>query len=95
MCPCSCLVGILLNMTSDQLLEETTRLQSHLSVDVTSLSSNVRKKNCAQDDRTSAQAMGSSAIVILVVSFGVLVLQDLPELYKLANSIKDNVVQWL
>ncbi|XP_035828808.1 basement membrane-specific heparan sulfate proteoglycan core protein-like [Aplysia californica] len=76
LCACNCNTKKLPS-TEEEIAETTSQLRRHLSVDVTMLSSSVRQKTSAPDDRVSARTVGSSAAAILVLVFSIIILFDM------------------
>lgn len=58
-----------------------------LKVKKKELSKYKRSKTSAPDDRTSSRVIGSVAIVILVVPFGLIILSDIPILLQALHQI--------
>ncbi|KAJ8297574.1 hypothetical protein KUTeg_024105, partial [Tegillarca granosa] len=55
------------------------------------LSSSIRKKTSAKDDRPSSTGIGSVGIVFFVIVFGGLILSDVTALYQHLKILKDNL----
>lgn len=74
------------NTTSLSLREKMQEISRTLKLNKTSLSSEVRKKTCAEDPRSSAKYMGVMAGVIIGVYFGLILLVDCTSLLRRACS---------
>lgn len=82
-CNCQCTTPtnyITANMTEEiqRLVDEIKR---ELTVDKSTLSSTTRKYISAEDPRPSAAAVGSLGIILLTVTFGGLIFQDIPTFF--------------
>ncbi|KAJ8319305.1 hypothetical protein KUTeg_004396 [Tegillarca granosa] len=69
-------------MTIQEAEEKAQKLRKELSVDVKTLSSTIRKKVSAKDERPSSQLFGVFGVVFIVVVFGSIIIVDIPNLFK-------------
>lgn len=72
-CPCGLGGG---NLTNDMLQEKLTKLKSILTIDKTKTSSYIRKHTSAKDNRPSSQVIGAIGLVLIIITFGLIVLSD-------------------
>nr|KAG5691557.1 hypothetical protein BaRGS_012357 [Batillaria attramentaria] len=68
--------------SSEEFLEDLRTLTQDLTLDRTTLSRTRRKKESAADHRWSAQTIGSLAVILIAGFISVIVLPDLPTLYR-------------
>jgi hypothetical protein len=64
------------NITSSALQEKLQEISKTLKVNKRNLSSEVRKKTCAEDPRPSSKYMGVMAVVVIGLYFGLVLLVD-------------------
>ncbi|KAL4218268.1 hypothetical protein ACF0H5_023004 [Mactra antiquata] len=79
-CPCGWVHSQ--NYTDEEIQVVVEQIQQKLKVSKEELSSSIRKKTSAPDDRTSAQAVGYVGLVFLVVSLCSIVLLDVGTLVR-------------
>ncbi|XP_060600619.1 uncharacterized protein LOC132754047 [Ruditapes philippinarum] len=101
-CECECWLYNLLygdspynNLSYDQIEDAlknvTKKIEKELSVNKSTLSSTIRRKTSAQDDRPSATAIGYSlGVALLVSSLGAILLSDLPKVISSFSILRDN-----
>ncbi|KAK3085621.1 hypothetical protein FSP39_006227 [Pinctada imbricata] len=86
-CGCVCAKDVNIDnyaaiLSDPELVEQLTKnITKMLKIDRTVLSSTIRKKTSVADTRTSATYVGYVGIVVLVVSFGSLVMMDFTNLF--------------
>ncbi|XP_062601632.1 uncharacterized protein LOC134263313 [Saccostrea cucullata] len=87
-CICSCPVTYDLNpkvnLTAEQ-EAEILEIKQNLTVEKSTLSSSVRRRTSAPDDRKSSQAMGFLGVCFLTFTFGLVVLADCSRIINLMN----------
>jgi hypothetical protein len=71
-------------MTPSSLQEKMKEISRMLKVNKINLSSEVRKKTCAEDPRPSSKYMGVMAGVVIGLYFGLVLLIDCSNLFKRA-----------
>jgi hypothetical protein len=74
------------SITALELHEKIQEISKNLTVNKTNLSSEIRKKTCAEDPRPSSKYMGVVAVVFMGIYFGFLILVDCMSLLKWACS---------
>ncbi|XP_055998020.1 uncharacterized protein LOC130047352 [Ostrea edulis] len=87
-CLCSCPVTFELNPNVNLTAEEEAQIleiKQNLTVQKSTLSSSVRKRNCASDDRKSSQAIGALGACLLGIPFGLIILLDCSRIINLAK----------
>ncbi|XP_056014451.1 uncharacterized protein LOC130052711 [Ostrea edulis] len=87
-CLCSCPVTFELNPNVNLTAEEEAQIlemKQNLTVQKSTLSSSVRKRNCASDDRESSQAIGVLGACLLGIPFGLIILLDCSRIINLAK----------
>jgi hypothetical protein len=72
------------NITTQELNEKIQEISKNLTVNKANLSSEIRKKTCAEDPRQSSQYMGVVAVVFIGVFCGLIMLVDCTSLLKWA-----------
>ncbi|XP_061165877.1 mucin-2-like [Saccostrea echinata] len=79
-----------INITNTQYIQEAVEnITKALYVDKTTISSYVRSKTCAEDDRTSSATVGYFGIVFIAVPFGLIFLLDLHQVYlQLSETVR-------
>ncbi|XP_021350527.1 uncharacterized protein LOC110448558 [Mizuhopecten yessoensis] len=68
--------------------ERAEQLARELQVDVSTLSSTIRKKTSAKDERPSAKMVGSIGIIMLSLTLGLVVVLDADYIYKVVKMIQ-------
>ncbi|KAK7098528.1 hypothetical protein V1264_002801 [Littorina saxatilis] len=80
-----------LNLTTEKLLEKRDKeIKKELTVNVSNLSKTKAKKMSQVDQRGSSQSMGSLAIVLFAVVFGMIVLSDFNKLGACPHCLRRN-----
>ncbi|KAJ8318046.1 hypothetical protein KUTeg_003137 [Tegillarca granosa] len=82
-------------MTIQEAEEKAQKLRKELSVDVKTLSSTIRKRVSAKDERPSSQLFGVFGVVFIVVVFGTIIIVDIPNLFKTIKVTWKIVSQYL
>ena len=73
------------------LKEKIRALQKHLAVNTTSLSSYIRAKTSAQDNRPSAVSIGALGAGLLIAVFGLVLIIDSTILFKDLRMLTRNI----
>lgn len=73
------------------LQEKVAQIQKKLAVNVTTLSSTIRKLTSAEDRRPSATGIGILGIVIITVTCGSVCLMDAATLFRDLKTLTENV----
>ncbi|XP_069108776.1 transcription initiation factor TFIID subunit 12-like [Argopecten irradians] len=80
---CRCILRKpMVNLTTSQLQTIVTELQSQLSVNKSTLSSTIRKKTSATDNRPSSRVIGMAGAVFLALPFVLLITCDIIRLFS-------------
>ncbi|XP_069108506.1 uncharacterized protein [Argopecten irradians] len=79
---CSCVTKRpITNLTTAQLQSAIDKLKSELSLNKATLSSVIRKKTCATDNRPSSAVIGMTGAVFLAIPFVLLIFCDITRLF--------------
>ncbi|XP_069128910.1 secretory phospholipase A2 receptor-like [Argopecten irradians] len=84
-CTCRCArlgKNMIVNMTLEELQLAVAKLKSELSVNKSSLSSFIRRKTSAGDQRESASIVGYVGSAIICVILGLVIVADLPTVWE-------------
>ncbi|XP_060608350.1 uncharacterized protein LOC132760380 [Ruditapes philippinarum] len=87
-CPCN---SSDLTLTDEQLQDKLDEIKRNLTMNVSNLSSRIRKLTSAEDKRVSAVSIGYVGVGILVVIFSAIVFIDSSLLYKDIKKFVDNI----
>ncbi|XP_060584454.1 uncharacterized protein LOC132740549 [Ruditapes philippinarum] len=91
-CPCGW-VNPPKNYTDEELTAKVTAIQEKLKVSKESLSSTLRAKSSAKDDRSEAAAVGIVGVVFLVSLVGAIFLLDLTTIARDVRMLLGNLRQ--
>ena len=72
--------------------EKIRAIQQHLAVNTTTLSSYIRAKTSAQDNRPSAVSIGALGAGLLIAVFGLVLLIDSTILFKDLRMLTRNII---
>ncbi|XP_059166967.1 fibulin-5-like [Physella acuta] len=77
-CPCSCRTQTRINMSSTLMAvqKEIDQIKKNLTVETHDLSSYIRSKTSATDDRMTSETVGLFGAILIVVNIGVVVIPD-------------------
>lgn len=92
-CPCSKTVvdPKYQNLTKEKIDRIVEEIKKELTVEKGNLSSSIRKKISAKDNRPSSTGIGSVGIVFFVIVFGGLILSDVSAIYQHLIILKNNI----
>ncbi|KAJ8298628.1 hypothetical protein KUTeg_022688 [Tegillarca granosa] len=92
-CDCSCKTVTKLTFEDlpVEVQEKIIEMKENLTVSKKSLSSYIRAKTSAKDDRPSAQRIGSFGIVMLLASIFTIMLMDIDRILVVLHAIRENV----
>ncbi|XP_063443155.1 uncharacterized protein LOC134723489 [Mytilus trossulus] len=89
MCPCSSIgTSVLMNVTKDELLEQLLKIIDDIKIDPDQTSLAKSKFTCAEDNRPSAQAIGSMGVIALIGVVTIIVLMDLDRYIRGIKQVK-------
>ena len=87
-CSCACQPTVVkVNLTSQEIAEKAANISRILSVDKKTLSSTIRSKTSAVDNRPSATGVGCVGVVLLAMTIGGIFMLDVPLFLNFAKSI--------
>ncbi|XP_060608339.1 uncharacterized protein LOC132760371 [Ruditapes philippinarum] len=90
LCYCHCTASGI-TLTEEQLKDRIDEIRRNLTVNVSNLSSRIRKLTSAEDKRVSAVSIGYVGVGILVVIFSAIVFIDSSLLHKDMRKLLDNI----
>lgn len=92
---CDCKCKVVSKMTFEDLpvviQKEIVEMKKNLTVPKKSLSSYIRAKTSAPDDRPSAQRIGSFGIAMLIASIFTIILMDIDRIMVVLNMIREKI----
>ncbi|XP_076111635.1 uncharacterized protein LOC143079895 [Mytilus galloprovincialis] len=94
MCPCSSIgTSVLMNVTKDEMLEQLLKIIDDIKIDPDQTSLAKSKFTSAEDNRPSAQAIGSMGVIALIGVVAIIVLMDLDRYIKGFKTVKKLLVK--
>ncbi|XP_067661243.1 uncharacterized protein [Haliotis asinina] len=88
-CLCRCGERVILPNETQQFLKQyDIEIKINLTLDAKTLSAYIRAKTSANDERPSAQNFGYLGICLLTITFGILILSDILNMFKIIKTEK-------
>ncbi|XP_052062887.1 uncharacterized protein LOC127702643 [Mytilus californianus] len=89
MCPCASIgTSVLMNVTKEELLEQLLKIIDDIKIDPDQTSLAKSKLTSAEDNRPSAQAIGSMGVIALVAVVAIIVVMDLDRYIRGIKKVK-------